>query len=294
MLLGRPTPSAGAQRDASAGAQRDASAGAQRDAQLVEAVRRGGSAEFATLYRVHAGAVRAVAASVVRDDPETVADVVQETFLRALYNLGNLQDPGRLGAWLAAIARNLATDHLRRRRRVTGLDGSGVLDLADTSPGPVHLAELSELAKRVEGCVAGLSRRDATAIALVAHFSFGAGQVAAALGLSPGAAKVLLHRARRRLRQALVLQVMARQPELACPELRRTLALEPAASARHVAQCDTCISAAADEVFASGERAPRRPVLRLESAKALKSQGCFPPTADLGSAKAPAAAAPEL
>jgi RNA polymerase sigma-70 factor (ECF subfamily) len=241
------------------------------DPELVDAVRRGGTTEFAELYRVHAGAVKAIAASLVRDDPETVADLVQDTFLRALYSLSSLQDASRLGAWLAAIARNLATDHLRRRRRVTVLDASGALDLADTSPGPANLAELSELAKRVEGCVTGLSRRDATAIALVTHFGFGSGQVAAALGLTQGAAEVLLHRARRRLRQALVLQVMARQPQLACPELGRILSQEPAAAARHVARCDECISAAASEVFAGGERRSRRVPLRLDQATALPS-----------------------
>lgn len=237
------------------------------DPELVEAVRNGGATEFAELYRAHASAVKAIAASLVRDDPETVADVVQDTFLRALYSLRNLQDPSRLGAWLGAIARNLALDHLRQRRRVTALDASGVLDLADSSPGPANLAELSELARRVEGCVAGLSRRDATAIALVTHFGFGTEQVAAALGLSQGATKVLLHRARRRLRQALVLQVMARRPELACPELHRILAQEPAASARHVAHCDECISATASEVFAPGEQ-KRHPPLRLDRASA--------------------------
>jgi len=231
------------------------------DTDLVEAVRNGGTSEFAELYRAHVSTVRAVAASLVGDDPETVADVVQEVFLRALYSLDNLQDPSRLRAWLSAIARNLATDHLRSRRRVTALDDTSAIDLADTAPGPVYLAELGELAKRVEGCVAGLSRRDATAIALVTHFGFGTEQVAAALGLSVGAAKVVLHRARRRLRQALVLQVMAHQPELACSELRRLLHEQPAASARHVQRCDQCISSAASEVIAARARARRVPAL---------------------------------
>ena len=233
------------------------------DQELVEAVRSGGSREFAELYRAHVGTVRAVAASRVGDDPEAVADVVQETFLRALYSLGGLHDTTRLRAWLSAIARNLATDHLRHRRRLVALDEPYALDLADTRPGPLHLAELSDLARRVQGCVAGLSRRDATAIALVTHFGFGASEVAGALGLSANAAKVMLHRARLRLRQALVLQVMVSQPDLACPELRRILAEEPSDAARHVQHCDQCISTAANEVVASGS--PGRP-LRLERA----------------------------
>ena len=230
------------------------------DSELVDAVRRGGAREFVGLYRAHVSTVRCVVAGLIRDDPETVADVVQETFLRALHSLSTLQDGSRLRAWLTTIARNLATDHLRARQRVTVLDEPDALDLADTSPGPAHSAEVSDLALRVEGCVAGLSQRDATAIALVTHFGFGASEVAGALGLSVGAAKVVLHRARRRLRQALVLQVMVGRPELACPELRRILAEEPAAAARHVQRCSQCISSAASEVVPLG---PPRAVTTL-------------------------------
>jgi RNA polymerase sigma factor (sigma-70 family) len=226
--------------------------GLKSDSELVKAVRNRGPNAFAELYLAHVGTVRGVAASVLGDDREAVADVVQEAFLRALYSLDTLQDPARLRAWLGAIARNLATDHLRNRRRVTALDEKAAVDLADTASDPVRVAELGELARRVEGCVAGLSRRDATAIALVTHFGFRTEQVASALGLSVGAAKVLLHRARRRLRQALVLQVLARQPQLACPELRRILDNDPAASASHVQSCDQCIASAANEVAAGG------------------------------------------
>ena len=58
---------------------------------LVEAVLAGDMGAFATLYRAH---VRAVTAAV-RDnvhDPESIADVIQEVFLRALERLGTLRD----------------------------------------------------------------------------------------------------------------------------------------------------------------------------------------------------------
>ncbi len=269
----------------------DVPAPRKSDSELVEAVRSGGSREFAELYRAHVGTVRAVATSRVGDDPEAVADVVQETFLRALYSLGGLQDATRLRAWLSAIARNLAMDHLRNRRRVVALDEPYALDLADTRPGPVHLAELSDLARRVQGCVAGLSRRDATAIALVTHFGFGASEVASALGLSAGAAKVMLHRARRRLRQALVLQVMVSCPDLACPELRRILAEEPPDAVRHVQSCDQCISAAANEVVAAGSPAPP---LRLERASGGAGTAPRVPAADLSREAVVTGTAPPL
>ena len=60
------------------------------DAELVEAVRSGDTQAFSELYRAHVGAVRAVAFSLVHDR-EASADVVQDTFVRALRSLGGLQ-----------------------------------------------------------------------------------------------------------------------------------------------------------------------------------------------------------
>ena len=112
-----------------------ASAAPRSDAELVEAVRSGDTEAFSQLYRAHAGVVRAVAYSQVHDR-EAAADIVQDTFFRALRNLGSLQDPARFRPWLLSIARNLATDQLRTRGRVTILDESATYELADPGPGP--------------------------------------------------------------------------------------------------------------------------------------------------------------
>ena len=42
-----------------------------------------------------------------------VDDLVQDVFLLALRRLSTLREPGSFGAWLAAIARNLASDYHR-------------------------------------------------------------------------------------------------------------------------------------------------------------------------------------
>jgi RNA polymerase sigma factor (sigma-70 family) len=218
------------------------------DAELVDAVRSGDTEAFSELYRAHAGAVRAVAASQLHDR-EAIADVVQDAFFRALRSLGSLEDPARFRPWLLSIARNLATDQLRARGKVIAADDSATYEVADPRPGPGSLAELGELAEQVRGCVAGLSTRDATAIVMVTQLGFSPEQVAGALGLSPGATKVVLHRARRRMRHALVLQVMVRQPDLACPDLQVLVDEDPLAAARHVETCEMCISRAATEVM---------------------------------------------
>jgi len=191
--------------------------------------------------------VRRVAYHLVGDSDAT-ADAVQDTFTRALQHLDDLREPDRFRPWLLAIARHAATDQLRARKRVTSLDDSHDELLASTGPGPESVAEVRELADQVQGCVAGLSKRDAAAVTMVTQLGFSPAQVADALGVTPGAAKVIVHRARRRLRNALALQLMVKQPTLACDDFQKLLADDPLAAARHIEQCDTCIERAGAEV----------------------------------------------
>ena len=217
------------------------------DAELVAAVRSGDSRAFADLYREHVESVRRVAYHLVGDSDAT-ADAVQDTFTRALQHLDDLREPDRFRPWLLAIARHAATDQLRARKRVTSLDDSHDELLASTGLGPESVAEVRELADQVQGCVAGLSKRDAAAVTMVTQLGFSPAQVADALGVTPGAAKVIVHRARRRLRNALALQLMVKQPTLACDDFQKLLADDPLAAAKHIEQCATCIERASAEV----------------------------------------------
>jgi RNA polymerase sigma-70 factor (ECF subfamily) len=214
---------------------------------LVAEIRAGNTDAFDELYRAHAGAVRAVALGHVRD-ADLVADIVQDTFARALQHLDGLRDADRFRPWLLAIARHAAVDQLRAGSRVMRLDDDSADALVSSAAGPHDLAELDELAGQVQGCVTGLSQRDATAVALVTQLGFSPAEVGAALGVTPGAAKVIVHRARRRLRHALLLQLMVRQPALGCDEFRMLTEHDPAMASRHLEDCEACIDSARAEL----------------------------------------------
>jgi RNA polymerase sigma-70 factor (ECF subfamily) len=210
------------------------------DAALVNAVRGGDLAAYASLYSLHVGAVQTVVRAQVHD-PAAAEDVVQDVFVRALESLPRLDDAERFRAWLLSIARHTAIDARRklgRRRTVSSDTGDGAAE-ADVTGGvePDRLTELAELSELVWGAVAGLSKRDATAMALVS-LGFGIADVAVALGVSHGAAKVAVHRARERARQALLLEVMVRRQGPHCP------AFDPSgdvvAMARHLRTCPDC------------------------------------------------------
>ena len=222
--------------------------GDRSDAELVEATMRGDQVAYATLFERHAKAVATAVRGHIGSDPDAVEDAVQESFARALSRLDSLRDPARFRQWLMQIARNAATDIRRHNTKVDHepieeSGGEGIV-LSDQGTSPDDEVELRELAHLVRGCVAGLTPRDATAISMVLWLGFGPQDVGAALGLTPNAAKVLLHRARRRLRDAVILEVAAAARAFACPQLSGlTEAGDELGAARHLKDCERCVEA---------------------------------------------------
>ena len=220
----------------------------RKDAELVERVRSGDQHAFTDLYRAHARAVH----TAVRDnvhDADTAADVVQETFTRALARIDTLRQPDRFRPWLLSIARHAAVDARRHRTRVTALPEEAAEAIPSDRETPDDQAELSDLVRLLESGVTALSPRDATALSMVAHLGFGPSEVAAALGVKTGAAKVIVHRARRRLRETVALQVLVRSRAHGCDDFGKLCeADDMVGAARHLRSCSECDQAAEAEV----------------------------------------------
>src|SRR5947207_7835356 len=210
---------------------------ARHDAELVDKVRDGDVDAFSELYRLHAGAVLTAVRDNVRDI-EGAADVVQETFTRALARLDTLRQPDRFRPWLLSIARHAAVDQRRYNTRVTALSDDEADAFLSNHQSPADRAELTDLAGLLEAGVATLPLRDATALSMVTHLGFGPAEVATALGVKVGAAKVIVHRARRRLRDAVALRVLVRAKAEACEAFRRRCDVgDLVAAARHLKTC---------------------------------------------------------
>jgi len=119
---------------------------------------------------------------------------VQEVFVRALE-----APPANPRPWLFAVALNLARDDgrraVRQERRLELLraEAGGA-----SAPAPDAALERDEKAAAVRAALEDLSVKDREALLLKAE-GFSYAEIAAALGLAPGAVGTTLARARRRL-----------------------------------------------------------------------------------------------
>lgn len=157
---------------------------------LVEAARGGDRTAFSALYARYARMVHGVLlARVPRIDVE---DLVQDVFVTALQRLDGLRDTSAFGGWLAAIARNRATDHLRHVPRTTELPPGLAAAESDRSEAVLVLAIIQSLPE---------AYRETLVLRLVEGMT--GPEIAASTGLTEGSVRVNLHRGMKQLRDRL-------------------------------------------------------------------------------------------
>ncbi len=139
-------------------------------------------------------------------DRALAEELTQETFLRACRRLSAVRGESRLSTWLFGIARNVALESLRRRRRAglrVDLDESQWRRLRDgrqTQEGAIMAAELRD---RVHRAVASLPEGQRLVFLLRAVNGLRYEEIAAVAGISPAKLKADLHRARVSMRHKL-------------------------------------------------------------------------------------------
>jgi RNA polymerase sigma factor (sigma-70 family) len=153
---------------------------------------------FEALYAEHQAAVLGY---VLRrtDSTYDAADVIAETFLVAWRRLDGVPTGATARLWLYGVARRVLANHRRGERRRTQLADRLRGDLAGRHAPEARSGELAELAAVFRLLADG----DREVLALEAWEGLGAGEIAAVLGCSRNAARIRLHRARRRLRAAI-------------------------------------------------------------------------------------------
>jgi RNA polymerase sigma-70 factor, ECF subfamily len=129
------------------------------------------------------------------DNTDDAADVLAETFLTAWRRLDDVPAGDQARLWLYGTARRVLANHRRGERRRLALADRLKADLAVSYRQPAYTGRLADVAAALRR----LPPADQELLALAGWEGLAPGDIATVVGCSGNAARIRLHRARRRL-----------------------------------------------------------------------------------------------
>lgn len=171
-------------------------------AALVTAAKAGDKAAFTRLVEATHAETYTLAYRLT-GNAEDAHDVVQEAYLRAYKGLKRFRGDAEFTSWLYRITANCANTHLAKatRHRHDAIDET--TEVTDQRPGPEARLGTADDRKLLSQALQSLPPDMRAVVVLRDVYDLPHEAIAAELGISEGAAKVRLHRARRKLRERL-------------------------------------------------------------------------------------------
>jgi RNA polymerase sigma-70 factor (ECF subfamily) len=176
---------------------------------LVTRAQRGDRVALGLLVRRHQRAVYVLCLRYVGDADEA-ADLCQKAFVRVMAKLGDLREAGVFRAWVLRIGAHLSLNHIRDHARFVSDDQESeraadpFADHHRSLATPVlERLEAAETAAALRGVVRTLPTKQRMTLELRIYEDLPFREIAVALGISEGAAKVNFHYAVRKLRGLL-------------------------------------------------------------------------------------------
>jgi RNA polymerase sigma factor (sigma-70 family) len=167
----------------------------QPDGRLVSLVRDGYESAFEEIFRRYGAALRSYAASIVT--AQRADDITQEAFTKAYLALRGTDKEIQLRPWLYRIVRNTALTDIRDQPK----PGAELDEARAAGMSPEELAEQREEIKQLMEGLRELPEPQRAAIVMRELEGLSHDQIAASLGLSGGAVRQSIYRARRALRE---------------------------------------------------------------------------------------------
>ena len=175
---------------------------ADRDA--VRRVLRGDREAFAGLVQPYQARLFRLVMMMARDRA-AAEEITQDAFVRAFTHIRSYDTRRPFYPWLATIAVRLAQNWLRQHHRITQREGASIDAVPEPGAPAIGTAQMdaAERNRRLWDEVELLSSGERTVVLLYYRDELAVGEIAAALGVTPGTVKTLLFRARQHLRARL-------------------------------------------------------------------------------------------
>lgn len=173
---------------------------------LIQRLRAGDEDAYHELLHIYGGRLLVIARRLMRNE-EDARDCVQETFLSAFRSIDRFEAKARLGTWLHRIVVNACLMRLRARKRkpeelvdpqTPQFDEYGFRN-GPTGMSPLSVEDLlehAEVREKVLKAIDSLPENYRIVLLLRDIEELNTAETAEKLGMTPGAVKVRLHRAR--------------------------------------------------------------------------------------------------
>ncbi len=171
---------------------------------LVAAAKAGDAGAYKELVRATYADAYTLAYRLTGNE-EDAKDVVQEAYLRAYKGLRRFRGEAAFTTWMYRITANCASTHLARRAHHHHEPLTDEAPVVDERPEANPDARLGAAAERelLHAALQSLAPEMRAVVVLRDVYDLPHEAIAAELGISEGAAKVRLHRARKKLRERL-------------------------------------------------------------------------------------------
>lgn len=195
--------------------------GTESEAEVIGRILAGDSRLFHDLIRPCERSIYLLLFSLLKNETEA-EDVAQETAIKAYVNLRSFRGDSQFRTWVLSIARNEGLGRLRKlgARREDSLEADTDQQTGDYTPAiltswrevPTEALERKELGAILRKAIEGLPEIYRNVVLLRDIEEMDVRETSAALGITEGAVKVRLHRARALLQRALAPQLGAFAP----------------------------------------------------------------------------------
>ena len=173
---------------------------------LIQAAMDGDQDAVSQLYNRTYNAVYQTVKSMIRDE-DTVMDILQDSYVKAFQNMGQLRTPEMFPAWIKQIANNTAKDWLKRKKPIlfTELeneDGEMTLDFEDdrTDNLPEEVIDQKETTRLVNEILDSLSDEQRVVVGLFYYQQLSVKEIAEMLDCSENTVKSRLNYARKKIK----------------------------------------------------------------------------------------------
>ncbi len=173
-----------------------------QDLILIKLISEGDSKSFESLMLKYQKLVYGYSFKMLKDK-QKAEDVTQEAWMRVIKNSQNFKQTGSVKAWILSITRNLVIDEFRQSKKWVELEDEKWDAIEDTQSDLESLFAEHERGEALKAAFEGLAENQKIILSMVLIEELNQSEVAVKLGISVGAVKASLFRARESLKKAL-------------------------------------------------------------------------------------------